>query len=82
MGWIFFLYPRAAAVITASLFAFVGALLLMPWWPVVGAVVAIAVAVLGLVLAVPVARSEARRMGGTGHEGSGIFQSRDTPEKG
>ena len=81
MAWIFFLYPRAGAVVAATLFAFAGAILLVPHWPVAGVVLGVAVAVLGIALTIRVARWEARRMGGTGDEGSGLFQSRDTPGK-
>ena len=79
MAWIFFLYPRAGAVVAATLLAFAGAMMLVPHSPVAGIVIGIVVAIVGIVVAIRVAQWEARRMGGTGHEGSGLFQSRDTP---
>lgn len=79
MAWILFLYPRAGAVVIATLLAFTGAILLVPHSPVAGIGLGVAVAVAGIVGAIRVAQWEARRMGGTGHEGSGLFQSRDTP---
>jgi hypothetical protein len=81
MGWIFFLYPRAGAILAATLLAFTGSLLLITRWPIVGIVAAIIVAIAGTLLVIRVAQWEARKMGGTGHEGSGWFQSRDTPRR-
>ena len=73
MFWIIYVYPRAAVVAAASLFAF-AAILLAGETSALTATLAPSVGVGGVVLTILVAQWEARRRGGTGSEGSGPIE--------
>jgi hypothetical protein len=67
-------YPRAAAVALLALVAFAVTLLIGWDRPALAAVVAVAIAVGGIILTSRVAAWEARMRGGTGAEGSGPIE--------
>lgn len=74
MLWVIAVYPRAAAVLLATLFAFAAVLWVGLGHPILTAAAALAVAAGGTALGIRMSRAEARARGGTGDEGSGPIE--------
>ncbi len=74
--WVLFVYPRAGLVMLGTLFVFALIIFQIGRHPFLAIAGALLVAVVGIELTIHVARWEARRRGGTGHEGSGPIEPR------